>query len=546
MVPEASSPHSDVAEKRLHDLLAANRAIVAEHSLPDLLRRIVTSAQSIGDARYADLALTGEDGLVEQFIHCGVGEEIVTAIAEPSKGLGTVGAVVSETELIEVRSSADGFRSSGSPLHHPPISSFLGVALRSTSSVYGTLYLTNRVGADEFSSEDKALLGALSATAGIAIENARLYAQAARRQEWLRASAEISQRLLQSDDVGDVLNFVVDTVWALAPADTVSLVVPTLDDPELMQVAAASGRGAEQLRGMRYRGENSLARRVMRGERGLLVESVAQRPDILVHVSLVVPVSEVMVIPLQGEGAPLGALVVARVQPTPFTSADLEMTEAFAEQATLALERTEARGDRYRLEMLEDRARIARDLHDHVVQRLFAAGLTVQAASATVTNPALRRQMTEVIANLDTTIRRIRSFIFELTDIDSRTKSLRLSVMAVVADVAPLLGFAPSVTFRGPLDVLVGDEVTIEVAELIRERLTELARRGGLSTVQVELVGTSADLSVIVDDDAGSSASFSDRLAGRRLRGARPPAEVSLVSSPLGGTRWQWKVSLGL
>jgi GAF domain-containing protein len=546
MVLEPPSPHGDLTEKRLQNLLAANRAIVAELSLPDLLRRIVTSAQAIGDARYAALAVTGDDGLVEQFVHCGMDEETVAAIGPPPKGLGLIGAVVQEAQMIRVPASADDPRSSGVPMHHPPITSFLGAPLRSASSVYGNLYLANHVGGDGFSSEDEELLRALAATAGLAIENARLYEQAARRQQWLRASAEISQRLLQSDDADDVLDLIADTVLALAPADTVSLVVPALEDPELLQVAAAAGRGAEQLRGMRYRAEHSLAWRVMRGEHGLMVESVDQRPDIIVHVSVVVPVSQVMAISLEGDGPPLGALVVARTQPTPFTRADLEMTQTFAEQATLALERTEARGDRYRLEMLEDRARIARDLHDHVVQRLFAAGLTVQAASATVANPALRRQMVEVITDLDATIRRIRSFIFELTDIDSRTKSVRLSVMAAVADVAPLLGFTPSVAFQGPLDTLVGDDVAIEATELVRERLTELAGRGGASSVQVELAGTSAELSVTVDDDAEGPASWSDSSAGRRSRAARPAAEVSLEPSPLGGSRLRWRVPLAL
>ena len=193
------------AEQRLERLLSANRAIVGELSLPMVLRRIVEAARDLIGARYAALGVIGDDGLLQEFIHLGMDAATVATIGELPKGRGVLGALIEDPLPIRLPVISEDPRSSGFPPGHPPMDTFLGVPIRSRNAVYGNLYLTGRTDG-EFTAEDEELALALAASAGIAIENARLYEESARRGEWLQASAEISGVLLSPGGNRDPCN----------------------------------------------------------------------------------------------------------------------------------------------------------------------------------------------------------------------------------------------------------------------------------------------------------------------------------------------------
>ncbi|MGH3339279.1 MAG: GAF domain-containing protein, partial [Propionibacteriaceae bacterium] len=368
------------AQERLRRLLTANRSIVQELSLPAVLHRIVDTARDVAEARYAALGVIGADGLLEQFLHVGVDEQTVQAIGELPKGRGVLGALIEDPQPIRLTRIADDPRSSGFPDGHPPMTTFLGVPIRSRDSVFGNLYLADRIDGGPFTAEDEELVLALAATAGIAIENARLYEESRRRQEWLRASGEISRQLLDPEaEYSDTLHRIVTSVKRLASADVVTLVRPTDDDPSQLEVVVATGAAERELVGLRYPKRDSVAWQAMQQGYGVRLEAVDQLPAVYLHLRPYVPVSQAMALPLRDETGPRGAIVAGRITPhTPFTDADLDMAEAFAGQAAIALELSDARADQQRLGVLVDRWRIAGDLHDHVIQRLFAAGLSLQ------------------------------------------------------------------------------------------------------------------------------------------------------------------------
>ena len=241
------------AQERLRRLLTANRSIVQELSLPAVLHRIVNTARDVADARYAALGVIGADGLLEQFLHVGLDEEKVQAIGELPKGRGVLGALIEDPKPIRLTRIADDPRSSGFPASHPPMTTFLGVPIRSRDSVFGNLYLTDRIDGGPFTAEDEELVLALAATAGIAIENARLYEESRRRQEWLRASGEISRQLLDPEaQYAETLHRIVTSVKRLASADVVTLVRSTEDDPSQLEVVVATGAAERELVGLRY------------------------------------------------------------------------------------------------------------------------------------------------------------------------------------------------------------------------------------------------------------------------------------------------------
>jgi signal transduction histidine kinase len=534
------------AQDRLRRLLHANRSIVQELSLPAVLHRIVDTARDVAGARYAALGVIGADGLLEEFLHVGLDDDAVQAIGELPKGRGVLGALIEDPKPIRLTRIADDPRSSGFPDHHPAMTTFLGVPIRSRDAVFGNLYLTDRIDGGPFTAEDEELVLALAATAGVAIENARLYEESRRRQEWLRASGEISRQLLDPEaDYSDTLHRITTSVKRLASADVVTLVRPTADDPNQLEVVVATGAAERDLIGLRYPKGDSIAWQAMQQGHGVRLEAVDQRPDIYLHLRPYVPVSQAMALPLRGEIGPRGAIVAGRIIPhAPFTDADLDMAETFAGQAAIALELSDARADQQRLGVLEDRDRIARDLHDHVIQRLFAAGLSLQSIAATVDDEAVDQRLARTVEQLDDTIRQIRTTIFALQEDSSR--SLRGTALAVVDQLAPLLPVRPDIELVGPLDTIADEAIIADVEAVLRESLTNVAKHARAAQIRVNVQADGQRLALTVIDNGIGLGATTRRsgLANLSRRAERHGGYLDVANSPEGGLRLQWSIPL--
>src|SRR5215212_885449 len=542
------APSIVTSQERLRRLLSANRSIVQELSLPAVLRRIVDTARDLSGARYAALGVIGNDGFLERFLHVGMEPETVGEHCELPKGHGLLGVLIKDPQPIRLARLADDPRSSGFPAGHPPMTTFLGVPIRSRNSVFGNLYLTDRIDGGPFTAEDEELVLALAATAGIAIENARLYEESRRRQEWLRASGEISRQLLDPEaEHSETLHRIATSVKRLASADVVTLVRPVEDDPSRLEVVVATGAAERELVGLRYPTQDSMAWQAMQQGHGVRVEAVDQLPGVYLHLRPYVPVCQAMALPLRGETGPRGAIVAGRITPhTPFTDADLDMAETFAGQAAIALELSDARADQQRLGVLEDRDRIARDLHDHVIQRLFAAGLSLQSIAAAVDNQALDQRLTRTVEELDETIAQIRTTIFALQEDSSR--SLRGTALAVVDQLAPLLPVRPEVQLVGPLDTISDDAITADLEAVLRESLTNVAKHARAAHIRVRVNADQQRLEVIVIDDGiglGGNARRSG-LANLNRRAARHGGYLDVSNAPEGGLRLQWSIPIHL
>ena len=531
-------------QARLRALLRANRLIVAELSLAAVLRRIVEAAREVAGAKYAALGVIGTDGLLEQFIHIGMDETTVQSIGELPKGRGLLGAVIEHPEPIIVSEIGDDPRSSGFPAHHPAMHGFLGVPIRLRDQVFGNLYLTEPA-SGSFSDDDAELVLALAATASVAIENARLYEEARRAQEWLRASIEVQRAILGStEDSHDILRRIAESALRLSNADVVSIVRPS-SRPEQLEVAVAVGIGEEKLQGLHYPTAGSLAWQAMNAGHGMIGQTSDLGPDhFFVHLSSVVPVGPVMTSPLTGEGAPRGAIVVGRrPDGKPFTPTDLDVTESFANQAALALELSDGRADQQRLTTLEDRDRIARDLHDHVIQRLFATGLSIQAAASMVPNSEVNARLQRSVDDLDETIKQIRTSIFQLRDA-AEESSLRSSVLQVVEQAAAVFGFTPRVRFDGPLDTVAQQGLVDDVQAVVREALTNAAKYASATEVEVEVTTDGAGLVIAVFDNGAGMANTKRRsgIANLKTRAEQRGGNLVIAQRPDGGTQLRWTV----
>jgi GAF domain-containing protein len=521
---------------RLRNLLHANRSVVEDLDLEQVLRHIVEAARALVDAQYGALGVVDPDGRLERFIHVGMNDEVADGIGRLPEGHGVLGAVIDRDEPIRLDDLGADHRSIGFPAHHPPMHTFLGVPIHIRDATYGNLYLTNRADGP-FTAEDEELVTALAATAAIAIDNARLYEESRRAQRLSTALVEVTATLLAPTSA-DVFGVLAERVASLVDADLVTVVVPGTSGE--LQVDTARGVGAAAVEGAVLPAGDSVVARAIAG--GQVVSSAdIDAPAFGEQLSG----GSTIAVPLIVSGEPVGALCATRGEDGPrFSASDLEIVSEFAAQAGLAVALAWARADRQRLDMIEDRARIARDLHDHVIQRLFGAGLGLQALAARA--PAYAGAIDRHVADLDAAIGDIRTAIFALRT-RGRSDSARRSLLDVTTEIAPGLRSAPRVTFNGPVDLVLVGALTDDVLAVVRETLTNVARHARAGSTAVDVTVTMSDVMITVDDDGIGVPSRLARASGTANLDARARSRggtFTLEQRGSGGTRACWHVPL--
>ncbi|MEU4602676.1 GAF domain-containing sensor histidine kinase [Kribbella sp. NPDC023972] len=475
-------------QDRLRALLDAVVGIGADLDLNSTLDRIVTAACNLVGAQYGALGVVGPDGKrLVRFITHGVSQEQITAIGPYPEGHGILGLLIDHPEPLRLSDLADHPRSYGFPANHPPMKSFLGVPIRTREHVYGNLYLTEKTGGADFTEDDERTMMALAASAGVVIENARLYADTERRRRWHEVTAEITQVMLGEFDPDEALQLIArrarevsgSLVGAVLLAEGNELVVETIEGPEQFQ----------RLVGARIPADLPVIGAAV-ADQQVVIEDLAQLAKELGRLSDVPELEALgrtMIAPLpEGTRSSGGLLVVAAER-----GAVAGMTESsdlmrmFANQAVLALERAEAQRDRAMIAVLEDRDRIARDLHDLVIQRLFATGLQLQGMYR-MARPELQDRLTRAVEDIDTTIRDLRTAIFELQQ-EPGQSSLRADVQALIAEYTEPLGFRPKLVCTGPLDTAVPATARPQILAAVRESLSNVVRHAQATAVTVEV-----------------------------------------------------------
>lgn len=521
---------------RLRSLLQANRAIVEELDLEKVLRRIVEAALVLVGAEYGALGVISPDGQLEQFVHVGMPEKTAKRIGHLPEGHGVLGAVIDQGETIRLAHLSEDPRSVGFPDHHPPMDAFLGVPIRVRDEVFGNLYLTNPK-SGPFTREDEELVSALAATAGIAIENARLFDETQRRQRWSSALAEVTSVLL-SGEASDVLAVLAERLAVVIDADLVSVVV-TGPEPGTLLVDTARGKDADAVRGRIYPAEGTLAGRAMSS--GAIASTDAQPAGDLFDWQP--EAGPTIALPLHTAGQALGVLAISRSPGAPrFSDAELGMATEFASQTGVAIELTRARADRQRLELADERSRIARDLHDHVIQRLFGTGLALQALAAA--DPSHASELLDQVDAIDAAISEIRTAVFTLSQ-RRRTDSgsLRHRVLDTANEVAASLGSPPRLTFAGPVDVLIRGDLADDVVAVVRESISNVVRHASATTVDIEVIIDGDTVMVSVDDDGAGVSEAPGRASGTSNLDERARARggsFTLTRREGGGTRARW------
>ncbi|MFJ9076707.1 GAF domain-containing sensor histidine kinase [Streptomyces sp. NPDC102278] len=474
---------------RVPQLLEAMRSVGTGLELHSTLDRICETAAELADARYAAIGVVDTEGRgLSDFVTFGISAETARQIGHrPDGKQGLLGALISHPDTVQLADLTKDPRSSGFPAHHPPMKTFLGVPIRVQGEIFGNLYLAEKNGGGEFNDYDVHMVRVLATEAGIAIGNARLYEAATQRERWIDGSVAVTTALLSGGDADDALAVVAEQARRLADSAAGIVLLPAEDGG--MEIVAVSAENPATSLGVVIPAESPVVDNLLRGE-PVFVDDASCDPRMISK--LTSQFGPCMMLPLHSGGRVLGALVTPRARgKRPFSESERTLATQFASQAALALMMAEAQRDRERLAVFEDRDRIARDLHDLVIQRLFATGMMLEGAQRRSVVPEVSDGVGKAVDELDVTIQEIRTAIFALQQGPAEAPSgLRTRVLREINMAAVPLGFKPAHRFLGPIDAVVGELVGKNLIAALREALSNAFRHSEASRIEVVLDST--------------------------------------------------------
>ncbi len=533
------------------ELAAAVLAAASGSHLVATLHEVLHAAAVHVEATYGALGVLSPDGRrLDRFVLEGMDEDTRRRIGTLPTGQGLLGLLVAEPATLRLDDLADHPAFLGFPEGHPPMRSFLGVPVCVGDVVFGNLYLTEKRGGGPFTDADVEVTQALAAVAGLAIENARLLERAERRRSWAQAGLDISTTLLSGADPDDVLRNAAARVAELSQAQAGGVLIPVPGDDGALRVMAAVGPNGADAEGVLVPMDDEVLREAQRSGTPRLVTDAEFQRLATTAPALAAMFSQeygaAVLIPLGGPPA-LGTLVVIRRRDLPpFEPELLDLAAAFAAQATVALELVRSQQRERRLQVQADRDRIARDLHDHVVQRIFATALALDRIGRSVQaeSPDLAARLAERVDELDGTISRIRTSIFELQHHDASPEGVRHRLVEVVRSVVDGHGLRPDLRVHGEVEDLLPAELVPDVVATVRELVTNVVRHARAERVTVTVSVTDA-VRVQVTDDGGGLPSITVRsgLANLADRAERRGGRLTATGGP-SGTQVEWTAPL--
>jgi signal transduction histidine kinase len=527
---------------RLDGLLDAMLVVTSGLELDETLRTIVHTAIELVDAQYGALGVRGREHELVEFIYEGIDEKMRQQIGHLPEGRGVLGLLIDDPKPIRLENISNHAASVGFPPNHPPMRTFLGVPVRIRDEVFGNLYLTEKANGQPFGEDDEVLVQALAAAAGIAIDNARLYQKSKTRQSWIEATRDIGTELLSGTDPARVFRLIADESRSLSGAGQTLVAVPV--DPDLpaseideLVVAATAGDGPASVI------------TTIPVEGTLIGEAFVQRmPGRFNHFDLAAGETAAsgpaLVLPLRATDAVAGVLVALRpAGAQPFNPEELDMMAAFADQAALAWQLASTQRQMRELSILTDRDRIARDLHDHVIQRLFAVGLSLQGTIPRARLPEVQQRLSDCVDDLQQVIQEIRTAIFDLHGTSSGTTRLRQRLDDAIAQFASS-DVRTTTQFVGPLSVV--DVTLADHAEaVVREAVSNAIRHGKATTLSVS-VTVGDDLVIeVVDNGSGISGEITGSgLTNLQKRAQEVGGSFAIESVANQGTTLTWSAPL--
>ncbi|HEU5471233.1 MAG TPA: GAF domain-containing protein [Actinophytocola sp.] len=533
---------------RMQGLLDSVLAVGSGLELEGTLRRIIETAVELVDARYGAVGVLGAEHGLSQFVYAGIDAETRAKMGHLPQGKGLLGELIEHSRPIRLPDLTQHPASVGFPPNHPPMRTFLGVPIMVRDAVFGNIYLTEKRGGGGFTADDEVVLQALATAAGIAVDNARLFERVLARERWLEATAEINSSLLGGASGADALRLIVDRVQALSGADCALILLLDAGQPDRLVVRAGAGEHADRLLAATVAvSEPAIAEVVAAGTPALIADLAHAMPSGLGDADL--EFGPALAVPLGAADRVGGVLLALRDKGSAqFATDQVPVLASFADQTALALELADKQRTQRQLDLLADRDRIAGDLHDHVIQQLFATGMSLQGGVRRIADAEARRRVVRAIEQLDNTMRDIRTSIFDLnTGADTSGVSLRRRMLDVINEVSTDSAVSPTIRINGAVDTLVPPPLGEHALAVLREGVSNAIRHAQaheiIVTVEVSADGMILD---VVDDGVGLPAEVArSGLLGIERRAGECGGTASIGPGPrAAGTRLTWRAPL--
>ncbi len=503
-------------------LLEAGLTLASELSLPIVLQRIVDLAVEVTDARYGALGVIGAGAELVDLITTGISAKQRRAIGALPRGRGVLGLLIREPKLIRVRDIASQAASVGFPPNHPPMHSFLGAPVQALGKVYGNIYLAEKRGALEFDLEDERSLHVLATQAGVAIANASLYQKTLQRERWLEAQHEITTDILEGADAARVLTSVAEHARDLAGANAAAIVT-TSSTPGQLVVAAAVGAFAEQVIGQPLPAANSISGAVMETGQPLHTDDASTHSHGYQPLIQLGHIGPAIFVPLRVGGRSTGTLMVANTRGgNRFDESTISLVETFADQASVAIGYGRAQAEVRRLELMDERERIAKELHDGIIQSLFAVGMGLQGTALMAGSPETTARIESAVGELDRVIRDLRNYIFGLRPGILADRQLDQALRELGEDIQKRSSFRVEVHVDGEVAALISSR-SHQIVQMTREALSNVARHAQAKQSVVRLARTGKTAVLTIKDD-GVGFDVRGDSAGNGLRNMRERA----------------------
>ncbi len=503
-------------------LLEAGLTLASELSLPIVLQRIVDLAAQVTDARYGALGVIGEGGDLVEFITTGLSAKQRRAIGPLPRGRGILGLLIQQPKPLRITIIAEHAMSVGFPANHPQMRSFLGAPVQAMGKVFGNIYLTDKRSAADFSKDDEESVVILATQAGAAIANATLYEETRRREQWLDALRDITGEMLAGADADSLAAGIAEHARELAGADAASILTAS-SVPGQLVVAAAVGAQAAQVRGQSVPAARSISGEVMESGRTLVTEDASAHRDAYQPIIRLGRVGPAIFVPLRAQGGATGTLMVANSKGgRRFDPQTVRLVETFADQASVAMEYARAQADVRRVGLMDERERIAKELHDGVIQSLFAVGMGLQSTALITSSPAQAARIEGAVGELDRVIRDLRNYIFGLRPGILADRQLDQALRALGEEVQARSGSRIAVEVDRDLAASLSGQ-SHEIVQLTREALSNVVRHANAKNSAVRLVRTGRFALLSIEDDGSGFDAKSDS-GGNGLRNMRERA----------------------
>ena len=532
--------------ERMDALVRAVLAVSSGLALDATLKQIVEAAVDLVEARYGALAVLGDAGMFEQFVHVGVDDATAQRIGRLPTGHGVLGVPVEKLGPLRLSDLAQHAASIGFPPHHPPMRTLLGVPILARGEVFGRLYLAEKADGRDFTKDDEIIVRGLAAAAGSAVDNAHLYEQGQRRERWLEATGEVTTELLAGSDTKNALQLIASRAQELTASDYTLIALPRQREAAPWEIIELSvvvciGMGDDSITGRVIPVAGSTTGAVFTDH----VPRSVDRFTFHLARGLGVQFGPALAMPL-GTGKSLAGVLVAARAPgaAAFDEHALKLVATFADHAALALRDAENEWAKRELRVLADRDRIARDMHDQVLQRLYGVGMAMQSTQQRIRAPELAARITDHMNQLQQIIIDIRSAIYDLSPDPTGVAPLRTGLHTVITELTADAPLRTAVRMSGQLD-RVPAQVAQHAEAVLREAVSNAVRHSQAAELAVTIT-VGDDLVIDVRDDGVGIPDTVTRsgLNNMQVRAEQISGACTITPVDRGGTRVIWTAPL--